>query len=1181
MSEEMQPDGIDELPAVDEVLAQALTAQGERGVRALGLLRDARRVLAGIGLERPGEVAESCLRGAADALLSLPGAPLRGGGLKAAAAALLDALAAAPGRTPGAVSPPRSTVADPAVWDRVDAAVRVLRGELERPGGRHRWRAVGIAEHLMGVQLGAAQEEALDVWGEVYGKTSDTLHGKAADADRPARLYAAVVAAARELLVPLPDRAARVLQLTALERPSPDQALELARWADPRATTYFFRSEPAPAWLPLLQKHAPHLLLPDAAVGAWPAAPFFEHLAATAPQTASAWLADHAVTVAAAGRRAREAVLRLAGRDAALVPSALVRAVLDEHAASRPAGEEASLAEAVTLRLAAEWACAVPMAARDRDWILVAERLLQATVDAEHAAARHLRTAEASAVRPRPDTGLRRLLAGDPADWAAAARADSARMPEHLAGRLLKELIATTHPGRPAAAPHGSVRMIRAVAAALLVRDVSLTAPAARRTVFHEDLDRIRLDAPTAFGGPLLARAVLDLAAADAAAGESLAERTAQWHKTAAADGWLADRIWAAHLAAGAPGRCLHDDPHEGLACSHDDSHETPAAAARPEPEEEGWHELVHGLVPRLLADHPHPEPARLVAAVWRSCTPRATAELEAAARAALGRPPTPGDIAAALPQDAGGADGTLEPLTSWLRVWDWAPVLPTHLLTAFVPLLDGLRRLEPDGPADPRTGARPVPVKTPTDVDGIDLLEFAAEQGPLAAARVLAATKDAGADGHAHLISRLVAADPAAWTADVPAVLAELKAPVLRVFYLCAAQAAAHRPGDVLPGQSLAHAVAAALQLHAPGPAVVPAGMLESFAEAALFGLLAEAWRRPAGPAGLDSLLPTVLAHLHTLAKPLTHPAADLPTNPQASTYDPGDRAAADGPPPPHTAVRALECLLDCTLATAIRPGAAIPDETLHLLGAILTTSPSRPAVSSAFGARLLALSICTPNFTARHHAALTTLDGGPTPAAAWLHSGPAHPPAAHLTRPHRRTRSTAPRRRRPRRAPGARPHRRPAHPGRPGRRPHPDRGRPRRPGGRVLAAPGHGLASRTRAGRPPLPPLQLHADRRPPGHRGRARRGDHRVASRTHSRPAARLARRRRLLRRPRPRQPGVAAPGPGERRAHLAAHPRRRRLARVRPPRRPERTPPHHPPYRLPFGPLGGPGRPAPCP
>ncbi|MFD3537712.1 hypothetical protein [Streptomyces sp. NPDC058664] len=139
----------------------------------------------------------------------------------------------------------------------------------------------------MGVKLGAAQEEALGVWGNVYGKTSGTLHGVAAEAGRTAGLYTEVLAAARELLVPLPGRAPRVLELTALDQPGPDQARELARWADPRATAFFFRSRPAAAWLPVLQKYAPHLLHPDVpAGGVWPAAVFFEYLADAAPVAA-------------------------------------------------------------------------------------------------------------------------------------------------------------------------------------------------------------------------------------------------------------------------------------------------------------------------------------------------------------------------------------------------------------------------------------------------------------------------------------------------------------------------------------------------------------------------------------------------------------------------------------------------------------------------------------------------------------------------------------------------------------------------------------------------------------------------------------------------------------------------------------------------------------------------------
>lgn len=86
-----------ELPVVDEVLAAALTAQGAPGVRALGLLRDARRILSGAGgLERPGEIVEACVRSAADALLKVPGAPKSPVGLQSAAKDLLDAVDALP-----------------------------------------------------------------------------------------------------------------------------------------------------------------------------------------------------------------------------------------------------------------------------------------------------------------------------------------------------------------------------------------------------------------------------------------------------------------------------------------------------------------------------------------------------------------------------------------------------------------------------------------------------------------------------------------------------------------------------------------------------------------------------------------------------------------------------------------------------------------------------------------------------------------------------------------------------------------------------------------------------------------------------------------------------------------------------------------------------------------------------
>ncbi|MFI7089611.1 hypothetical protein ACIBUR_39255 [Streptomyces anulatus] len=981
MSDEAAAGG-DELPVVDDVLAAALAAQGAAGVRALGLLRDARAILDGGFLQRPDEVAESCLRGAADALLSLPGST-GAVGLRYAARGLLGAV-------DDVRFPAEDRTVPEAVWERVGAAAEGLRAELERPGRYHQGRAAGVAERLMGVKLGFAQDKALDVWSQVYDATSGTLHGAAAEEGRPARLYAEVLAAARELLVPLPGRAPRVLELTALTAPGPGGALELARWADPRATAFFFRSRPAPAWLGLLQEHAAHLLLPDGpAGGTWPAAEFLAHVATADPHAAKAWLADHAREVAAAGRPALDAVLRLAARHEGLVPPSLVREVLSPRPAVEPGGREGP-AEGWTLRLAAEWACTVGSGARDGDWIIVAELLLRATVEAEHTAAGYRRAAPAeqalTAAQPAyvSASPLLRVLLSDPVDWELGARAEAARMPDRLTGKLLGELVASAH---PAGGTHPRVRMIRAVLANLLARDLELTDPAVRRIVFRQDLDEVRIQAPAAFGGPRLARALLDLAAADADAGVDLAERTGRWKKVAEADAWLHRRLLAAHLMDRTP----YGEPHAaaGPPMTKRLTPAVPAAAGAGQ-----WRSAVRGLVPLVLAAGPDPEPARLVEAVLTAGPPQETAVLEEAVRAALGAPPAPHEIDAVLTDTPQPVERTVEPLASWLRVWAWSPVLPERLRAGFGQLFAALARRRPPGPADPRTAVALVPVRAATAVDGQDLVELAASHGPPAAARILATAADGADDdaavAYAELLNRLVATAPAAWTADVPAVLAELGPPVLRGSYLAAAAAAAHRPG-ILPQENFSHALHAALQLRRTLPAAVagtrrtPAGpdrdrTVHLCADGAVFGLLTEAWRRP--PRLAEGLLTVALAHLHTLAGQLTRPA-----DPRAEDASLPVEAAAGMDP----AVRALECLLDHAGSRA-STGGAMPGTVLDLLAAVLAARPREMAVSAVIGPRLPALHRHAPAFAAAHRPVLTGLDG-PSPAAAWLSYGPADP--------------------------------------------------------------------------------------------------------------------------------------------------------------------------------------------
>ncbi|MFJ4700472.1 hypothetical protein ACIP5N_22165 [Streptomyces sp. NPDC088768] len=978
MNEEtMHPNSGNELPAVDEVLAAALCAQGEPGTRALDLLQDARRVLAGGLLRRSAEVAESCLRGTADALLSLPGAP-EAAGLKKAATALLAAVDARPGLSGSPVAVPRDEPAAPscpapagqsggagpapaAGFPQLDAVPRqhagppadtlaaedeeqlrlrqaadTLRTELNRPGGFHRARAAGIAEHLMGVRLGTAQQEALGVWGEVYGKTSGTLHGGSANPAGAAALYRRVLAAARELLVPLPGRAARVLHLAALESPGPEHARELAGWADPRATAFFFGSAPAAAWLGALEEHAPHLLLADESAGTWPAAPFLEHLAAAAPETAGRWLAGHAAELAPAGPYVLGALLRLA--DAGALPPAGVRRLLPHvlvPAAPARAGQPAEDAD-VPRRLVACWAGTLPLPARDGDWVLVAEELLKDAVDLTHAGWRAWRDER----RPLPE--LTEVLQRE---WAA-------RLPEHDITGLLRELVLTVHAGGE---PFRWARAVRGALAGLLRRDIE--APGRRPWSEVVDLDEVRvLDATLFLGpvldmGPLLARAVLDLAAADAAAGLPLADRLRAWPRIAAADAAVHDRVLAAHLAAHPP------PPGAGY-----------EGAGQ-------WWDLAVEATLRLLTGPPTPEGARLVDLVLTTCPPARAADLHRRARQALGSAPAAAESEQLLPADAE-------------RAGAWSPVLPAPLLADFGLRPAPLHRARPNGPPDPRCAARPRSRHhTALELEG--LRERVAAAGPLAAAADLAGAPDAGAAGYAIVLQRLVAADSAAWTADVPAVLTALVLPELGAFYLAAA---ARRPEafPACPAEAVLAALTLSRTLPAPADPHVPdAG---EYACRAWSGLLTFVWRTGGD---LGGHLPTVLDRLHTLVEPLTRPAAPaVAGDPETLVGQPAGRAAGEEQELPagllesHPALHALDCLLNYAATQAPRDG-QMPGDVLDLVAAVLTARDGDEAVAGVLGAHLPLLHHRATAFTAAHPEVYALAPGRPSPAAAWLHEG------------------------------------------------------------------------------------------------------------------------------------------------------------------------------------------------
>ncbi|MFB6904873.1 hypothetical protein ACFCWB_11470 [Streptomyces bacillaris] len=245
-------------------------------------------------------------------------------------------------------------------------------------------------------------------------------------------------------------------------------------------------------------------------------------------------------------------------------------------------------------RLVAIWAAHLPQRARDGQWVPVIEALLKDTIDLGHASYRAYRSEYRRArAERRPPPELTGVLARE---WAA-------RLPEHDVIGLLRELVMSVHPADGTA--FRWARPVRHALAGLLCHDIE--ACGGEPWSAYTDLTTVRVVDATFFlgpvleTGPLLARAVLDLAAADAAAGVPLTERMRAWPKIAETDAALHDRVLAAHLAAHPP---------------------RPTEGAGVETVEEWW-DLAMETVVRLLANPPTPEGARLAALCWTPARPR------------------------------------------------------------------------------------------------------------------------------------------------------------------------------------------------------------------------------------------------------------------------------------------------------------------------------------------------------------------------------------------------------------------------------------------------------------------------------------------------------------------------------------------------------------------------------
>ncbi|MFC8350802.1 hypothetical protein [Streptomyces sp. NPDC057280] len=882
------------------------------------------------------------MRGALDALLDLPGTATasKPTGMKSAAQNLLDAVdayrptdeegpATAVGRRPRRARDPQKAL------HRIRQAADELRPELKRPGGYHRRRARNIAERVMGQQLGAAQDHALDAWGKIYSDASGVLHGSAEQ--KAAAHYRQMLRLAREVFVPLPGRAQEIVALAELQQPTRADADVLAGWADPRALRYFFLSRPAAAWLDVLDDV---LLLPDiySTTGHWPAAPYLDHLAQTVPGRAGAWLADHAAVITDAGVDATAALLRLADRPGIGLNSQ-VRTVLTGLAHPQ---REVRVTDGWLLRLAADWAQGIPLTHRDQDWIFAVEALLRAAVRAEHAADEEPAAEDGNAPEARPREDL-------------AAQA-AARLPDWQTSRVLAVLVHTADhtgiEGTRHAAP-----TIRTVLASLVRDDLRLTDPVLRHAVvFHRDLAEVSLEHPEGWVGLLLVRALLDLAAADAQAGVPLAERTAALvQQVGKADERLRDRLLAAHLD-----QQLPDGPTAG--------------------EEAAWWEQARALLPVLLARRPTPEGARL-ADYLRHHSPDTDAYiLHTRMSAALGTPPGPDDLASYDPSGAG------RPPRAWLRVWRWSPVLPEAVAAPWEPALALLRQVSPSGPADPRTADPLFQITDPPQpaVTADQAARLAAEQGPSAVAAVLAAAPDAGTSPYLMVLRTLIDHDPTSWTTDPLEILTALALPELQALYLAVAADYTRAPG-AFPGHALAKAAVAALTWHpatttpAPSTGRDDADDEEEFpaadlAQQAMLRLLTAVWRTDTN---LGDQLPAALDHLYALTHPLTTPAAAT------------DSAGPDPAGP------ALQCLLDYARHHARTTGRGLPERLTTHLNAIVDATGQTPRTAAVLGPHLPLLHTTASDWVHAHRTTLLTLSAHATSAAAsWLRRGPLYPP-------------------------------------------------------------------------------------------------------------------------------------------------------------------------------------------
>ncbi|MEU0815203.1 hypothetical protein [Streptomyces mirabilis] len=891
--------GGDAVAPLDETLADALAVQGELGQRALGLLQDAHRLLCEPqGWQRPYETVVACCRGAMDSLLELSG--IRPVGLKSAAK---EVLLCARALLDEDASWPVDAAAQAMAQANLRGACEALAAEVENPGGYHSRRVRRVAERLTRRPLGVAEESASRIWSDLYGRASGVLHGSTVTAAEARSLFEELVLAATQVFVALPERSERIRELAALPQPSLDDAAEVAGWVDPRATEYFFGTAKSPQWLGLL---SPLWLLPEPE--RWPAWLYLDRLAGDNPDRVADWLRENFQAIQDIGPGALGQAMRLAGRLGIRLAPQIQDVITDDSVSG-------------LLQLAVFWAVDVPVSERDRSWITVVEKLINQVDRAD------------------------RIEAGDSHD-----RRGQRGLKRWDGAQLLSELVRSAYPAGEA---FEAIGMLRMACAGLLGRYLARPYHGFDLHLIggEQDLSQVRLEDSGHLFVMTLARAVLDLALADARAGVSLADRTRALFRQVGVEG-ARDRVLATHLLETAPG------------------------PGRDHEAEQAWWACAFEVAERVVAGPmPHPDQAALIALLLDRCPSDRRAVLEAALTTGLGTHPD----AAALERGRSQLDSTGRAPEEWSRLWAWATLLPSSVLEPWQATLAVLEGVAGGPPPDPRAPR----VLVPWSAEDHELLalsglaQTAVSDGPPAAAHRIASAFRTGTPGaYAVTIAQLVAIDPVPWAADVETIVQIFIEPADRLAYFQAVELAV-RTGTTLESAALTGAIRVAHQLvTAPD---IPLDGAEGV-RGSLFYLLEAAWT---GDHHLGDLEPTILDWLEETAR----------ATPSSERVDMADLPNVLYRALNYAGSRAIQSLI-CWGAHQARATGTLPARFTDLIDTILAADPPDPRALAIIGTDLAFLHARAPEWVERHADLLLTVPPGTISAArTWLAHGRTRP--------------------------------------------------------------------------------------------------------------------------------------------------------------------------------------------